>query len=254
MGTCYILKIVSDYKSNEIKNDFIRIFESLKKKITTSGIHEGLSVFDDGDLLLFEDDIHKTIKVKYEKEKIIRGRTSDREESEFLIPDKDYNVDIWIDLSTYIVCIFTSNITIARYIIRKIYNNSPKYFAFERLDFEDEFFRWIIKKKDNSRLLSVNKAKVCNCENTGEDVAIIGSIDGIRNSPVYKMIEDEGTRKYVQGMFNIKDLIVPVLVYTNGKFTLNPTGKKNHNELKDYTRFVFQEMSGLEKEWRNSLS
>ena len=164
----------------------------------------------------------------------------------------DYNdFDLWFDIKHRIIMFFTSNRTIAALVMKIIGNDVNLTFT----PYSEPFFKWIEKEykpQPSFRLLVVNGTYLDSLKNDEyTDSLSITTHEELSKSPQYQLVENDGDRKYFQGIFKLKDTQYKAKVYKNGKITVDKQVQGVKEDTKLILPWIYEDTVNINNYWKS---
>jgi hypothetical protein len=248
----FIFEISTDGKNleKEIFDTFQKMKVDTSKKLPWEGF---VTKKENGDLV-YEKDEQETNRLTYvleyeEDYTSVNGKTFKNRKIKW--------VPIWIDNSTKLMMIFTSDAGIAFKIIQKIAQQKDHTIIITPLKLDIEFMKWLENIKDfqKSKIIKIIGTRATNLEDTdGASNNLSLTTTGVLNkSQLFLPIKDKGSRVYVKGVFQINDAKIECAAYTNCKLSLSKKKASNMSmdEVKHSAKTIYQELKNLNQKWKN---
>lgn len=143
--------------------------------------------------------------------------------------------------------VINSSSTSHRAVVEKsmeVHLEDAQYIKLNRIKYSPDFLKWLVNNaSDNSEMIvkinSTKLDKLIDYDENTTDVAI-GSDDQVKDSGVYREVEDEGRHVNIRGFFRINGNVVIGRIYSKGQITMVA-------DYPQYGRFVIELANELER-------
>jgi len=210
-----------------------------------------------------------TNKIKYEKDDFgaYRFMFAVEEEKEFIsLNGKKYKkrqnffIPVWVDSSSRLMLIFTSDSGLAHRIIKNIIGIRGNNLSFNQLKLEVNFLKWLeeLKDYDGGILKEIHGIRATNLSEIDgvADALSLTTNSKLNRCQIYTPIIGKGNRVYLKGLFKIGEFEVNATFYTAGKITISKKKAKRMtlDEAKHASKDIYFELKRLNKKWKEQVN